>query len=304
MIHIDFQGGAHGNFLEFVCNKIAGVKTTQTPFNKNGASHNKHYYSEQKFFAAHYSFDNIDMSGNKVVTIKIAQDDLLPLSQISLLRAGDYGFDNNELEINTYNKLNNRHYRWVLDTIIDGFFTNQIKNSYNSVRDPSWPDVETLDDFENLPVDIKQECTEVHNLILLELNEKHPHCPRNVLREFFEISFLRPEHSGFISQQQKMKYPISMNVYEFSFGNFYNTTLFIDEIKKIAHWAQIVYNDWELVVQLHEQFLEKQPYKYSKQKCDTIVDQIIKGSPAPVINLIEESYINAMLTKQGYERRY
>jgi hypothetical protein len=304
MIHIDFQGGAHGNFLEFVCNKIAGVETNQTPFNDAGASHSKHYYSEQKFYAGHYSFDNINMSGNKVIAIKIAYDDLLPLSQISLLRAGDYGFDNNELEIDTYNKLNNRHYRWVLDTVINSFFTDQIKNSYNNVRDSSWPEINNLDDFENLPENIKQECIEVHNLILLELNEKNPHCPRNVLREFFEIGFLRPENSGFITQQQKMEYPTSMNVYEFSIGNFYNTNLFIDELKKIAQWAQIVYNDWELIVQLHQQFLQKQPYKYSKQKCDIIVDQIINGGAAPGVNLIEESYINAMLTNQGYERRY
>jgi len=42
MIYIDFQGGAHGNFLEYVCNKfLANVPTDGNPFNSLGASHDK-----------------------------------------------------------------------------------------------------------------------------------------------------------------------------------------------------------------------------------------------------------------------
>lgn len=304
MIAIDFQGGAHGNFLEFVCNKIAGVDVNQSPFNQHGASHNKQYRSAQIFFAGHYSFYQQALKGNKVVAVKIHQDDLLPLSQISLLRAGDYGFDNNELHIDTYTKLNNKDYRWVLDIIIDSFFVNQIKISYNNVKDTSWPDIETLQDFENLPTHIKQECLEVHNLTLLELNEDHPHCPKHVLREFFEIGFLYPEQHGLWKRQQQMLYATNMDVFDFPFHSFYCTDLFIEQTKKIAHWANIVYNDWQSVVSLHHEFLERQPYKHSKLKCDDIVQQIINGKTVPTVNLIEESYINAMLIKQGYERRY
>jgi hypothetical protein len=58
MIHIDFQGGAHGNYLEFVCNKIAGViEPGILPFNVSGAAHKKSYQAEQVFFAGHYSYD-------------------------------------------------------------------------------------------------------------------------------------------------------------------------------------------------------------------------------------------------------
>ena len=145
MIHIDFQGGAHGNYLEFVCNKIAGVVEPGTlPFNSLGSSHNKPYQLPKVFSAWHYSYApdiRHPKLFNKIISIKIKPDDLLPLNQISLLRAGDYGYDNDRLEIDTFNKLNNQHYRWVLDQLLDGFFTNQIRDSYNAVRDPSWPDV-------------------------------------------------------------------------------------------------------------------------------------------------------------------
>lgn len=304
MISIDFQGGAHGNFLEFVCNKMAGVVANQLPFNQQGAAHNKQYRSDKMFFADHYSFNQHAFKGNRVVAIKIHKDDLLPLSQISLLRAGDYGLDNNELHLNTFHKFNNKDYRWVLETIIEGFFANQIKISYSNVKDTSWPDIETLQDFENLPMHIKQECIEMHNLTLLELNAENPNCPKHVLREFFEIGFLYPEQHGFLQRQQQMLYANDMDVFDFPFHSFYCTDLFIEQTKKIAHWANIVYNDWQSLVSLHHEFLERQPYKNSKLKCDDIVQQIINGHLPPSVNLIEESYINAMLTKQGYERRY
>lgn len=304
MISIDFQGGAHGNYLEFVCNSVAGVMTNQTPFNQHGASHNKKYYSKKIFFADHYSWWPRPIITTRVIAVKIHQDDLLPLSQISLLRAGDYGLDNNEIHIDTYNKLNNKDYRWVLDVIINSFFTNQIKISYNRVKDPTWPDVETLDDFQKLPNDIKQECLEVHNLTLLELNADHPHCPKDVLREFFEIGFLYPEQHGFLQRQTQMQYASTLDVYQFPYAAFYYTDLFIDQIKQIAQWAGIVYNDWQSIQILHQEFLQRQPYKYSKKKCDDIIKQIVNGKTVPTVNLIEESYINAMLTKQGHERRY
>lgn len=304
-VAIDFQGGAHGNFLEFVCNKVAGVRCNGLPFNYAGAAHNKNYYDHKKIFCAnHYSFNKLTIESKKVVAIKIHRDDLLPLSQISLLRAGDYGFDPNELEIDTYHKFNNKNYQWVLDIIINSFFTNQIKVSYNNVKDDSWPEVATLQDFENLPGHIKQECIEMHNLRLLELNADHPNCPKYVLREFFEIGFLHPEQHGFLQQQKQMVYNDDMDVFEFPFRSFYCTDLFIDQIKKIANWADIVYTDWQSLMSLHHEFLQRQPYKDSKLKCDDIVLQIIKGLPAPSVNLIEESYINAMLIEQGYERRY
>jgi len=183
MIQIDFQGGAHGNYLEFVCNTMCGV-TEGIPFNSAGASHLKKYTSRKVFYADHYSYQGKDL-GEKVVSIQITKNDLLPLLQISLLRAGDYGYDNNNLEVDTYNKLNNSDYRWALDKLIDGFFKDQVQQSYNNVRDPAWPDIKTINDYNALPVHIQHECNTIHKLELLELSENYPNCPRSVLREFF-----------------------------------------------------------------------------------------------------------------------
>lgn len=297
MIHIDFQAGAHGQYLEFVCNKILGL-TEGMPFNSFGSSHDKMYTGKKIFYANQYSwsFGSIPFRSNKIISIQIGIDDLLPLQQISLLRAGDLNHDVDYLEINTYNKFNTYQYRWVLEEIISAFFANQIQNSYNAVKDPSWPDVTTVDEFESLPEKIKKECREQHKLTLLTLSSDYPDCPKSILREFFQIGFAHPEKNGFIVRQQ-VKYDSTKQVHQFPFSCFYNMNNFLQEIKKIAEWAEILYTCQDDVQELHNEFLKRQPYKNSKFKCDNIIKQIQNNKVLEFghLNLIEEAYINAKL---------
>jgi len=301
MINIDFQGGSHGNYLEFVCNKFLGhVPTKGTPFNSLGASHNKIYLGATQYKADHY-FDcqgkRTTPEQGKLISIRITTEDLLPLSSISLLRAGDYNLNNNDLEFNTFNKLNNIDYQWVLDNIINSFFKNQIEASYNAVRDPSWPDISSMDDFNKLPLHIRQECLEQHNLQLLELSETCPDCPRSVLIEFFKIGFKTPEKFGFMTQQEKMFYGPNVDVFNFPFGSFYKLDEFVKQVQNIAHWAGHALTDITGLVELHNEFLSKQPYKDSKIYCDQIFNDIVsnKNLSKPALDLLQESYLLAKL---------
>ena len=297
MIHIDFQGGAHGNYLEFVCNIMAGVSVNGLPFNQLGAAHNKLYTSEKIFYCGHYSYDQTPFVYDKIVSIQFTQDDLLPLQQISLLRAGDYGYDNDQLEINTYHKFNNSNYQWVLDNIVTSFFSNQIQQSYDAVKDATWPNITTLEDFKNLPTWIQEECLDQHNLQLLELTAASPDCPRHVLREFFQIGFEHPAQSGFIARQQDVVYSCPQQVYMFPFGCFYQMDQFLNELDQLACWAQINYNCQHQIQQVHTEFLMRQPYKNSKSKCDDIIATIQRGNSVemPKLDLLEQAYINAKL---------
>lgn len=303
MIQIDYQAGAHGNYLEFVCNTICGV-TQGLPFNSAGASHRKKYTGRKVFYADHYSYRGKDLR-EKVVSIQLTEDDLLPLSQVSMLRAGDYGYDNNHLEVDTYNKLNNSGHRWVLDKLIDGFFKDQIQQSYNNIRDPSWPDINTINDYNALPVHIQHECKTVHKLELLELSENYPNCPRSILREFFQIGFEHPDQHGFMHCQTTMIDYGTRSVCVFPFECFYNTDQFVHQLKRIASWAGIQYNQHDRIVEMHSEFLKRQPYAHSKTRCDAIVQRIMQNQPADdARDLLEEAYINAQLKKYGHERRY
>lgn len=295
MIHIDFQGGAHGNYLEFVCNKIAGL-TVGSPFDSLGTSHAKTYTRKKLFYAHHYSFLPKPFVFDKIISIRVDIEDILPLLQISLLRAGPFPYDNDQLEHNTYNKLNNRVHKKTLDAIIEGFFKNQIQNSYNAVKDPSWPDVTTLTDFKNLPDWIKQECVEQHKLELLELSPDRPDCPRSILREFFQNIFLWPEKNVFLTRQQQVNYDSTKQVYYFPYTCFYNKSNFLQELEKVVDWTGIAYTCQQDIANLHDEFLQKQPYKNSKFKCDSAVAKIQSGNTnVPSMTLLEEAYINVKL---------
>jgi hypothetical protein len=304
MIQIDYQGGAHGNYLEFICNTMCGVTADKLPFNLAGASHSKKYTGKKVFYAGHYSYLQKELA-DKIVNIQITEDDLLPLSQISLLRAGDYNYDNNHLEVDTYNKLNNPNYRWVLDKLIDGFFKNQIQCSYNNIKDPLWPDVHTLVEYNALPEHIRYECESIHKLELRELSDNYPNCSRSVLREFFQIGFENPSQQGFMHRQNTMIDYGARQVYVFPFKCFYNTDQFVEQLKHIASWTGIQYNQHDRIVEIHQEFLKRQLYAHSKIRCDSIVQDIINNHLSEdARDLLEEAYINAQLKKYGHECRY
>lgn len=296
MIYIDFQGGSHGNFLEFACNKfLAGIDSDELPFNSLGASHNKNYRGDKLFSSGHYfQYREVPFTNSKIISIRIDDGDLLPLSSISLLRAGDLNIDNDCLEIDTYNKFDNIYYRWVLDNIIERFSVNQVKESYDAVKDPSWPDVNSLNDFENLPEWIKTECLEQHNLHLLEISKEHPDCPRWVLREFLKLGFKDPRQAGFMTQQDKMEYDSSNDVFYFPFGAFYDLEWFKKELFAISMWANLDYND---PTELHNEFMKRQPYAQDKKICDDILKRIYKEESFefPKLDLMKESYLTAHL---------
>ena len=305
-IFVDFLGGAHGNYLEFICNKFFNVMPAElvdfSPFNAYGASHNKpeSYNTNAVFLGLHSTssgsrFTNVDndvefnkSSSGVIVYIDIAPSDLLLLSQISLLRAGDGNIDNDYLEINTYNKLNNVNYRSVLDNIISSFFTNQIKDSYNAVKDPSWPVVNNIHDYQTLPMHIQDECNDIHNLRLLELSAENPDCPRDVLLEFFTAGFKNPTNHGFMVDQQKTKAQMQYKthrVFNFKFSAMYDTALFKCELERLSVFLDMPLHITSEFYALHKTFLAEQPYKDSKEKCDKLTSN--------TFTLIEESYINS-----------
>jgi hypothetical protein len=301
MIYIDFQGGAHGNYLEFVCNKfLAGVLCNSSPFSRLGAAHAKLYYGEKQFQCWHYTDHrgvHTELLDSKIVSIQIEYDDLLPLQSISLLRAGDWNIDNNQLEIDTYHKLNNADYTVVLDNLLNSFFRSQIQESYNAVKDDSWPNINCIEDFNRLPEEIQLECIHQHNLKLFQFDEEHPNCPRNILREFFKIGFQNPEQAGFMVWQKKQIYDSSNDPKVFPFASFYNTDDFINQIQSIGKWCGWEVKNMPQLIELHNDFLSRQPFKDSKKFCDKLIKRICNQEifELPNLDLMQESYIAAQL---------
>lgn len=142
-ILIDFPAGAHGNFLEFLLNKFYHLEDWPDPFNDIGNSHNKIYkddFDDKKFLGDHFArfefdTDTVSVTGNyreslskcldssqKVIMITVDANDLLLLQLNSLYRAGDIQLEFDDLENNTYNKLNEfENYHSLLENLIKSY---------------------------------------------------------------------------------------------------------------------------------------------------------------------------------------
>jgi hypothetical protein len=285
---------------------MAGVKTiSDVPFSDDGASHLKQYVDPQKkiFFAEHHFSQDSVIPTTKILSIDYTEDDVLQLAQISFLRSGSCKFDPNDLENNTYQKLNNPFYAGILDCIKTDYFVETVLSKYNAVRDKlALSEIYKLSQFEDLPTQIRWTLAKKHDVVPLVIDKEHPDCPRHILRNYYERNLV----IVLMYQRQLMKYTETQEVHYFPYSSFYNEDWFIDELKKFAFWANLQYNDYDTIRKLHSQFMKKQPYAFSKQKCDQIVQDVINktGNAPDTINLFEESYVNAQLVKIGHERRY
>ena len=121
-IPIDFVAGTHGHFLEVVLNKFFQVMdVTFDPFTELGTSHvgTPEFHATKIFDADHWfeyrqqELDHYPL----VISIQFTQQDLLLVSSLSLLRAGDMNIHNDSLEYDTVKKLDNKHYKHTLQQI-------------------------------------------------------------------------------------------------------------------------------------------------------------------------------------------
>jgi hypothetical protein len=124
-IPIDFVAGTHGNYLETVCNKGFGIVDYEENFSLNGSSHRKSaYYNKNKIFDARHWFEQFRNELHQysiVISIQFNQDDLLLVSAISLLRAGNGNINTNELEHNSFEKLKKFYEQSIIEKIITAY---------------------------------------------------------------------------------------------------------------------------------------------------------------------------------------
>ena len=305
-ICIDFYPGSHGNYLEFVCNKMAGIETKlATPFARDGAAHFKQYLDPraQVFHAAHWFFEEEPLPTTKILSIGYTEDDVLPLSQVSLVRSGPGKFDPDLLQNNTFHTLNNRFYKGTMDAIKLDYFVEVVLPKYNDIRDQlDLPEIFLLEEYNALADNTKKLLKDKYDVVPLKLDDEQPDCPRRILRDYYERKLI----FQLMKRQTLMVYDETKDVHKFPYGCFYNEDQFIDELEKVAVWANLQYNNYDSIRKLHSQFIRKQPYAYSKQKADQAVQDVINktGAEPDILTLFEEAYVNSKLVELGHERRY
>ena len=172
-ISIDFLGGSHGNYLNFVLNKLLLGKLypVDSPFTKFGTSHNNRKSNELPVTSWHWSSPLYDVTspkyerevmeycsnhftifpetpGENVIRISLTIKDVLPLYLLLFHRVSDRGIDPSDMATDMYHKLlnrgNNRHGHESLYQYYESQVTNFNLNNetvtldlYNLIRDES-----------------------------------------------------------------------------------------------------------------------------------------------------------------------
>jgi hypothetical protein len=313
MIPIDYVPGSHGHFLSFVCNRFLTDLPREiigdSPLTATGTSHDtiptywnsryfreSHYYLERDFVGAVDSEAGLQQWKGPVIQIWFGHDDLLVLTATCFLRAGDFEIDVDHLHHDTYHKLNTEQYRCVLQEL-QRLSEENLRLAIAAVRDATWPQVHTWQHWDDLPSDIKHECLTQHQLHIWRLDQNHPHCPRQVLREYFQKSFHKNSRNGFISLRDQMIYLPECQIYRWQFRDFFDTERFMSALRDLSLWLGLPMRDHDAAVALHHDFLSRHRYRHMYDRCHQILVDWHQGKNHSLrdLNLLEQAWVESQI---------
>jgi organic radical activating enzyme len=179
-------------YITNVCNFNCDQCNRLNNYRFSGHQYWKDYCDQYKTWSEKLDINQITILGGEPLLNPDFKDwmygirSLWPNADIKLLTNGSRMFLNQEFDknlyqslidtnikifINTHNRSNQNKVRsQIVDFLqqpvnqtFDGDFSKW-SNAYNQVRDPSWPDCKSIDDFMNLPTHIQQECVEMHGI--------------------------------------------------------------------------------------------------------------------------------------------
>lgn len=307
MIAISFIAGTHGNFLEFVLNKLlyGDAIDMVSPLSVNGlgTSHsqrsNLSYQSNRHFVNWSWPvYKNKIDEYDRIVKIDFNEYDLLTVIQLNLKRGEDFNIDPDTIEENTYFKLQNKFGSEGKNgngpnKIIDCILKYSEIESYNNIKASSWPIISSAEEFYNLPKHIIEESINVFGVEPLVFNDKHPHCPKYILRDIFKTWFY--ENTFYTTNKEFDKiYNERKQIYKINLRMLYDKDLFIEELNKIEKFFNLKFN--YNFLNFHNEFIDRVPYKDSLFRCRKIIDSLKTKEDFNInLNVIEEAYLNYIL---------
>jgi len=319
MIYIDYRPGTYGPFLEFVCNAyladlpLMGRNIIEDP----NIYHTTEYMENRTFRADTYTIHSLVekqrlglvvgvvpsyIRNTKIIRIIVNTDDLLPMICTSFSTPSHNGCMPENLETNTYNKLANQDHQPILDSLQLYFNDSDVIDSYNNVKAEEWPNIETVQDFLDLPAHIQRECQETYGIKPYKLTQETPDCPRHVLRDFFRNIFLTADTVPYITQQHQIAYHDSNDIFVFPYSSFLDKQSFLDAIDRVAKWSNYQVNYTQELNKLYDDFAGTQNYLLEKIRCDNIVKSINNNESYNLtdLNVISEAYISTKIDREVF----
>jgi hypothetical protein len=302
MTYIDFQGGAHGNFLELMLNHcLAGMTWQGDVFTTQGAAHDVTYQSQREFYADHYTTQGQTLRDQRIVMIQPQPRDLLALQCVSLYRAGEFNIDPDDLEHDTWHKLSVPVYQPVRDRIHRIYSTEPLLQGYQAISDATWPQISSWQQYHELPQVIRHECQQALAVQDLMWDADHPHCRRGVLRDFFRHGFADPWQHGLLEPMLHSALREHNHIWQWPFGCFYDWPQFRDNLQALAQWLDRPVTNLDSAEHWHGQFMQRQRFAQITAHCDALIHDVLSGVDREFdpVNVIAEAYIEYHVQQTG-----
>jgi hypothetical protein len=307
---IIFYPGTHGHYIEFVLNRLVTKHSlTVNPIDAGGTFHNatgNDTYVKNRYFKCYHPGTRshpIDIDPIKeikkdefFIKINFGPDEDVTVQQLALRRGPNISIDLESITKNTYDKL------MSLDSCDAVEIINNINQysditPYSNIKDPSWPDISSVDDFWNLPKDIVNECVNVFKFVPFYLDEAHPDAPRWVIRALFKSWFYSVPPSALeeFTVCNTTNFP---NMYSLNLRDIYNVERFKQELLKIGTHYGLEFDLDYFSESIHNDYVAKVPNKNSRQLCKSVFDAVKNNISIPIaINISEESYVEYLCEK-------
>ena len=309
-VKIIFFPGTHGHYVEFVLNTLATRTTIKSnPIDPGGTFHNAtgtiNYIKNRSFKCYHPGtknhpkyLDPIQEINQDEFFIKIhfdAEEDVT-VQQLALRRGPNISIDLESFTNDTYNKLMSMNCDDALE-IIDNINQYSDITPYNNIKDASWPDISSVEDFWNLPEHIINECVNEFEIVPFYLDKNRTDIPRWVIRSMFKSWFYKspPSKETEYADCNTQQFP---KMYLLNLRNIYNVELFKQDLINIGNICNMDFDLKCFSEDTHQDYVAKVPNKDSKQLCNDVVDAVKNNKNLAIaLNISEESYVEYLCEK-------
>lgn len=304
MYKIVYYPGTYGAFLEFVLNqcladpqaeKIDPVSSVNTCHDVVWAMRENPVASD-RFCSFH---ESVIGTNEKFLIIDFEPADDVLVMQLLFKRAGNDNIDTENFEKNTYHKVAN-HTKLVggnsPSRIIESLNQFSDLSPYANIKDPSWPDIESVEDFYRLPQHIIDECKNVFEFHPFYLSPTTPDAAKWALRHMFKLWF---ENTAQLPSTYIKTYASMPMNYKLDLNQLYDIDRFKQQLLEVGKYFNLDINLDNFPQETYDRVVTSTTYKNTRWRCEQIIQSVKQGTHTDIkLNIFEEAYVCVLLQRE------
>ena len=121
--------------------------------------------------------------------------------------------------------------------------------------------------------------------------------PKFIMRDFYKLSFMDPDKSGFIIADKVLRENKPSNTFEFPVSSFWNKNRFVDTLQKAGKQLNLKLDLSDTTI--HDTFLKGLNFLDTKHRASDVIQAIQDKQDIDIQNLdtVEQAYVSAWLEK-------